>query len=60
MYVMQHIEETVLEDDKSDPGKAAILRKALIVGCLVFFFSVGFFVVGVIALAKYASKTPGG
>lgn len=50
----------VVEDDNKDPSKVAILRKALVVGVMVFFCSLGMFIGLVILIAKWASKTPGG
>lgn len=49
------------EDAKEErKKKAAIVRKAAMLSVLIFFGGIGLFIVLVLAVVKFATKTPGG
>lgn len=43
--------------DGEDPGKGEVVKKAVTVAVAVFFFAITLFVILVIVIAKFATKT---
>lgn len=60
-YTMPDMSETKeeLSPKEERQKKAALVRKAVMISVLVFFFGIGFFVLIVMGIVKLASKTPG-
>lgn len=51
--------EKELDPKEERARKAAILRKAMVLSVVVFTFGIGLFVLLVMAIVRFASKTPG-
>lgn len=52
-------EEKELSPQQEQQRKSAVLRKAMFITILVFFFGIGLFIALVLGIVKIATKTPG-